>query len=356
MRPLNIALDITDRCNLKCVMCHFSNYERLTFPPYDPADAGNMPVELFEKIAAEYFPHSWRVALGCGAEPLMHPKFTEIVAIAGKHGVPDLWFPTNLLPLTERSAEAIVKAGVTTVAVSVDGITKETYEKIRIGGRWDKLMEKLELLRRVRREHRSRRPHLRIIFTWMQSNRHELRDVPAFAEAQGAREIDIRYVAPTAGVDTSAELLSTIDRAELNAELAAVAKDAVRRGLRLSSFPEYETPADRPRSLLGRVRRRAFRIRAGLERMEYWRHYWREQKTGCGYPDHNYVIRANGSVFPCIFWEDDPIGSARQLSYAEIAAGKALSCIRDGLAKGEPVGTCTHCTARRDAFYRPKHA
>ena len=124
-RPLNVILDLTSRCNLKCVMCYFAATDRLAFPPFDRqlSDDGNMPVEVFEKIAADLFPRSWRVALACAAEPMIHPRFRDIVEIAGRYGVPDLWFPTNLLALTEPTAQALVKNGVATVAASIDGVT-----------------------------------------------------------------------------------------------------------------------------------------------------------------------------------------------------------------------------------------
>ena len=69
-RPYHVILDLTSRCNLKCVMCYFSATDRLNFPPYDVelSAEGNMPVPVFEKLAAELFPKAWRVALGCAAE------------------------------------------------------------------------------------------------------------------------------------------------------------------------------------------------------------------------------------------------------------------------------------------------
>src|SRR5215510_10090744 len=169
MRPFHVILDLTSRCNLKCVMCYFAETDRLNFRPFDagPAD-GNMPLPVFEKIASELFPRSWRVALGCAAEPMIHPRFRDILAIAGRYGVPDLWFPTNLLALTPATAAAIVHHRVTTVAASID------------------------VLRTVRKEKGSRTPHLRIIFTWMKSNRPELAALPEFAAHHGAREIDVR--------------------------------------------------------------------------------------------------------------------------------------------------------------------
>ncbi len=354
-RPLTVILDLTERCNLKCVMCYFSTTDRLRFPPYDAAlsDDGNMPIPIFERIAAEYFPRAWRVALGCATEPMMHPKFSEIVTIAGRYGVPDLWFPTNLLALTETSAEAIVRANVNIVGVSIDGVTKETYEKIRVGGKWERLLAKLQLLREVKRAHRKERPNIRVIFTWMQSNRGELSDLPAFAADQGARELDVRYVSPTAGVDNTPELLSGEDPSALRAELATTARDAVRRGLKLASYPEFETAEDRPRDLFGRLAHRLWLIRAGIDRLEYRQHARHERRVGCGYPDRMFVIRPNGAIYPCIFWDEQPLGLLPTESLASIAGGENLRRIREALQAGQPIGTCARCSERRDAFYRP---
>ncbi|MEM7583239.1 MAG: radical SAM protein [Acidobacteriota bacterium] len=354
-RTDSIVLDLTEQCNLKCVMCYFSGTDRLRFEPYDRSLSarGTMPLEVFEKVAAEYFPTAHRVALACAAEPMIHPKFRDILEIAGRYKVPDLWFPTNLLPLIERTAEAIVAAGVTTIAASIDGVTRETYEKIRIGGKFDRLIARLNLLNEVKARHQAKRPKLRIIFTWMKSNRHELRLLPAFAAEHGATELDVRFVTPTTGVDVTPELLDGEDPAELRAELRAVAHEAVSRGIKLTSFPEFETAADRPRSLVGRARRRLFNIRAGLERWEHWQHLWRERAHGCAYPGRTFVIRPNGAVSPCIFWQAEPIGFQPDQDAATIANGDALARIREGLRSGSPVGTCATCMHRRDAFYRP---
>jgi MoaA/NifB/PqqE/SkfB family radical SAM enzyme len=336
-------------------MCYFSNTDRLFFPPFDApplSTDGNMPVEVFEKIAADLFPRAWRVALGCAAEPMIHPRFREIVGIAGRYGVPDLWFPTNLLALTEPTAQALVSSGVTTVAASIDGMTKETYEKIRVPAKWERLLGCLDLLRGVRKAARSRRPRLRIIFTWMKSNRTDLAALPEFAADHGAEELDVRFVSRTPGVDVEPELLSDEDPRALNAELASAAREAVRRGLKISSFPEFENPEEAPKGLVGRARRRLWRLRAGLDRPEYWRYSWYQGLFGCAYPDRNYVIRPNGAVNPCIYWEGDPIGFYPADGLEAIAGGSPLARIRDGLRSGHPVGTCATCGERRTALYR----
>ncbi len=353
-RPLNVILDLTARCNLKCVMCYFAATDRLAFPPYDRqlSDDGNMPVEVFEKIAADLFPRAWRVALACAAEPMIHPRFREMVEIAGRYGVPDLWFPTNLLALTEPTAQTLVRNRVATVAASIDGMAKDTYEKIRVPAKWERLLACLDTLNRVKRDLKSRTPRLRIIFTWMKSNRKDLAALPEFATAHGATEIDVRFVSPTEGVDVTPELLSGEETAVLNAELAAAAREAVRRGIRLSSYPEFETPEDEPTGLVARARRRLWRLRAGMDRPEYYRYAWYQSLLGCAYPSRNYVIRPNGAVHPCIYWAEEPIGFYPADGLDRIAAGAPLKRIRDGLRSGNPIGTCANCGERRTALYR----
>jgi len=352
-RPLNVILDLTARCNLKCVMCYFAATDRLAFPPFDRqlSDDGNMPLDVFERVAADLFPRAWRVALGCAAEPMIHPRFRDILAVAARYGVPDLWFPTNLLALTPQTAAALVENRVTTVAASIDGVTKETYEKIRVPAKWERLLACLEVLNAAKRERRSKTPRLRVIFTWMRSNRGELADLPEFAADHGASEIDVRYVSPTPGIDVTPELLSGEDPAELDAELAATAREAVRRGLRLASYPEFERAGGRRSGLAARARRRLWRWRAGLDRPEYLRYAWHKRLSGCAYPGRNYVIRPNGAVNPCIYWEEGPIGFYPGDGLLRIEQGAPLRRIRQGLRSGQPVGTCTTCTERRHAFY-----
>ena len=343
-RPLEVILDTTERCNLKCKMCYFSAVDRLQFLPFDRqlSRNGMMPLETFSRVAADLFPRARRVALGCAAEPLVHPKFIDIVREAGSYGVPDLWFPTNLLPLTPAKAEAICEAGVKTVGVSMDGTNADTYEAIRVGGKFDRLMRSLDLLNEVRR---GAATNLRLIFVWMRTNRGDLADLPRFAEEVGASELDVRFVAPTAHVSAEDELLDDEDPGALRAELAATAEEAAARGLRLVSYPDFD---DGQRVGL---RGHLMRWRAGLYDRQRLRGRFRTAVAGCAWPGHTVVVRPNGAVSPCIFWEEQPIGLYPETSLGEVERSPLLAEIVDGLKSGNPCGTCNTCTERKHALY-----
>ena len=343
-RPLEVILDTTERCNLKCKMCYFSAVDRLQFPPFDRSlsRTGMMPPETFSRVAADLFPRAHRVALGCAAEPLVHPKFIDIVREAGSYGIPDLWFPTNLLPLTPPKAEAICEAGTKTVGVSMDGTRPETYEAIRVGATFARLMRCLDLLNDVRRGAATR---LRLIFVWMQTNRADLADLPRFAEEVGASELDVRFVTPTAHVTAEDELLDGEDPGALRAELAATAEDAAARGLKLVSYPDFDDGG--PIGLRGHL----LRWRAGLYDRRRLRGRVRTAVAGCAWPRHTVVVRPNGAVSPCIFWEDQPIGLYPETTLAEVERSPLLSSITDGLRTGNPCGTCRTCSERKHALY-----
>jgi len=344
VRPLEVILDTTERCNLKCKMCYFSAVDRLQFPPFDRSlsRTGMMPPETFSRVAADLFPRAHRVALGCAAEPLVHPKFIDIVREAGSYGIPDLWFPTNLLPLTPPKAEAICEAGVKTVGVSMDGTRPETYEAIRVGATFARLMRCFDLLNDVRRGAATR---LRLIFVWMRTNRADLADLPRFAEEIGASELDVRFVTPTAHVTAEDELLDDEDPGALRAELAATAEDAAARGLKLVSYPDFDDGG--PIGLRGHL----LRWRAGLYDRRRLRGRVRTAVAGCAWPRHTVVVRPNGAVSPCIFWEEQPIGLYPETTLAEVERSPLLSSITDGLRTGNPCGTCRTCSERKHALY-----
>jgi MoaA/NifB/PqqE/SkfB family radical SAM enzyme len=354
-RRLELVLDLTSRCNLRCAMCHFSAADQLRFKPFDfdPGSNGEMMLTTFRHIAAELFPRAHTVALGCAAEPLLHPHFEEIVRICRKHRVPRVRIQTNLLALSPTKARTIVEGRVRTVAVSIDGTSRESYEKIRVGGTWERLLSRLELLQQVRLSASTSLPRLRITFTWMRTNRHELKSLPAFAESVGAREIDVRFVVPTVAVDNRDELLNAIDPDELMAELWATARDATARGLRLSAYPAMKKEPNADNSLIGKIRRKMWLLRAGIESPARWRRSILESIDGCVFPARMFLIRPNGAVLPCPFWEDDPIAVVPRDGHRGIIRSTGLQQIRAGLRNGCPIGSCQSCEAMKDALFRP---
>ena len=79
-----------------------------------------------------------------GGEPLLRPDIVEIVGrIASIENAPELTLTTNGLKLAEL-AQALVKAGLTRINVSLDTLSRERFKKLTFRDRFDDVITGLE--------------------------------------------------------------------------------------------------------------------------------------------------------------------------------------------------------------------
>ena len=137
---LDIAeIEINRNCNIDCVMCNTSMSTRPSF---------NMELDLFEH-AVKYAKSEGRgyTALHTIGEPLMNKNLPDYFAIARKNGV-DIRLSSNALILHKHIDFLIENADILTeIRFSIDGASRETYEKIRCGGKWERLIANMEEFR-----------------------------------------------------------------------------------------------------------------------------------------------------------------------------------------------------------------
>ena len=208
-RTLKVIWDVSNKCNLRCRMCHFSHDDVFyrTAQYTSPA--------LFERIAAQALPLAHTLILSASNEPLMSPHFVEILKIAARYRVPDLLFLTNGQLLSPRIAEAVIESGVTQVQISIDGATKETYESIRRGARFERLLRNLEFLSERKRQLGRARPRLQFNIVLMRKNLEELPLFVDLAEKLGVEWIAARHLLMMDGLGMEEETLAR-DPAQAN--------------------------------------------------------------------------------------------------------------------------------------------
>ena len=206
---LKVIWDISNKCNLRCRMCHFS-FDHVFHQP-----ANFTSPALFERIAAQALPKAHTLILSAGNEPLISPHFVDILKIAARYRVPEVLFLTNGQLLTPKIADAVMEAGVTQVQISIDGATKETYEYVRRGARFDRLVRNLEYLSARKRELGQSWPRLQFNIVLMQKNLEELPLFVDLAERVGVDWIAARHLLVMKGLEMEQETLAH-DRARAN--------------------------------------------------------------------------------------------------------------------------------------------
>lgn len=161
------AVEITAECNFACAMCHHPAMRR---------PKGKMPFELWEKCAdqiAAIAPQTPCWFSFCG-EPLLEPDLLLRILAYGKSvGLRSLNLNTNGMLLTPELADPILDSGVDLVVFGIDGFSRETYERIRVGGNRDQVYANVEHLLAARQA-RGTGPEVMVQFIEMDENEHEL--------------------------------------------------------------------------------------------------------------------------------------------------------------------------------------
>ena len=166
--PLHLDIESTNDCNLKCLMCG-RNWMK--------EKIGYIDWNLFTKIIdeAEKY-HLPSVKFNYRGEPLLHPDIVKMVKYAKEKGILEVQFNTNGLLLDEKKAEELIEAGLDRIIFSFDGASKETYEKIRRGSNYERVINNIKNLVRLRNERGLKRPLVRTQMVKMPANEREVED------------------------------------------------------------------------------------------------------------------------------------------------------------------------------------
>lgn len=232
-RRLKVIWDISNKCNLRCRMCHFSHDDVFYRSAHYTSSA------MFEAMAASVLPLAHTLILSAANEPLMSPHFIDILKIAANYSIPEVLFLSNGQLLSEKIAGAILETGVTQVQISTDGATRETYEYIRRGARFDRLVRNLEYLSARKRELGRSLPRLQFNIVLMRRNLAELPLFVDLAEKVGVEWIAARHLLMMHGLGMEQETLAQ-NRSEANFHFRRLLQRVDRsKTVKLIEFPDF---------------------------------------------------------------------------------------------------------------------
>ncbi len=181
--PLEAFIEVSARCNLRCQMCAISFDTRYRGSSGRPAF---FQPELFNRLRP-IFPTLLRAHLYGLGEPVLNPHLTGFINELSSAGV-ETWFTTNATLIEEEKAEAFARAGADRISISIDGATRQTYETIRRGAKFNRLLRGLQALSDARRHGK---PRLTVNFVAMKSNLDELPALVDLCAGFGIEEINV---------------------------------------------------------------------------------------------------------------------------------------------------------------------
>jgi radical SAM protein with 4Fe4S-binding SPASM domain len=126
-RPI-VVWNLTRTCNLRCVHC-YSDSEATQYP-------GELDWDQMQNVVEDLAAYEVPSLLFSGGEPIIHPRFEDLVTLATEKGL-KLTISTNGTLITPAKAEFLKAHDVSYVGISLDGIGKIHDEFRRKEGAFD---------------------------------------------------------------------------------------------------------------------------------------------------------------------------------------------------------------------------
>lgn len=325
--PRFIQIEPVGECNLRCRMCPVQF--RRDGRPYGPP--AFIDVELFISIL-DQFPDLRELQLQGLGEPLMHPRFFEMVEIAASRGI-DVAVNTNLSFMTERNAEACVTSGLARLHASLDGATPETYERIRVRGNYAKAVRNLQRVLAARRRLRSRTPLVELVAVAMRENIHELPALIVSAARSGVDRVSVQHLCHDFAESSLPESYRPMRQFVEEQTLVNESPERVAR-----IFEETKRAAE-----LHKLDLRLPRIASEPS----------QQPRGCTWPTTGAYFSYAGDVMPCCMISTPDrftFGDVRKQPFAQMWNGERYETFRADLASPNPPEICRSCAVYTGTF------
>ncbi len=148
--PPILIVAVTNLCDMACIHCAHPVVKK------SPGYRGTfMAPEVHTRIVEQTKPFRdrlWVMRYAADGESLLHPKFLDFVDETKRAGIGPVDLTTNAMSLTEDKMRRLLLAPIDVIDVSLDAHSKETYEKIRIRGKFDVVTANLKRLVALRNE------------------------------------------------------------------------------------------------------------------------------------------------------------------------------------------------------------
>jgi radical SAM protein with 4Fe4S-binding SPASM domain len=152
----------------------------------------DMGLSLYERMVDELAGKTEFIWLQDYGEPFLNKKIFHMISYARGKGL-KVGISTNGTVLTDKIIDGIFASGLDYLIFAIDGATKETYEKIRVGANYDKVVENARrfLARKVAGGH----PVFTVVqCIYMEATRGEVRNFRRQWRLPGVDAVRLRQV------------------------------------------------------------------------------------------------------------------------------------------------------------------
>lgn len=175
--PGYVAIEVTNVCNGSCLLCPVGQGRR-------SRPLGFMDWDRFRRVLDDITPYARFVGLYNWGDPLLHPRLYDMIEYVKARNI-FTKISTNLHAFRAEDAERLVRTGLDDLAISLHGLSEESYRAYQPRHRLPAVLEKAKAIVAAKQRLGSPTPDIHLGFIVTRYNEHEVERVPEFAAALG---------------------------------------------------------------------------------------------------------------------------------------------------------------------------
>jgi len=182
--PNEIMIEPINICNLNCALCSapqkYITRKRLA-----------MTLENFKIIIDDVKKYAHSIYLSNAGEPMLNKDIFKMIEYASKNNL-STSLSTNATLLHTAAIRHLLYSGLDHLIISLDGATKHSYEKFRVGARFENVIENIKNLCNEKRRLRKAKPYIELQFIVTRYNENEIEDINKLAEKMGVDRLHFK--------------------------------------------------------------------------------------------------------------------------------------------------------------------
>ena len=161
--PKYIEIEVTTRCNLKCIMCEHTYWN-------EPAK--DMSFKQFKMIVDQFPGLVWIGLTGIG-ESFINKDFMKMLEYVKSKDITVELYDTFYF-IDTKTSKQLISLGIDQMLISLDAATEETYESIRVGSDYDKVISNVKGIFALKATQDAPFPEMSFHYIIMKNNIHEV--------------------------------------------------------------------------------------------------------------------------------------------------------------------------------------
>ena len=174
--PKYIEVEISTYCGNKCLICEHTTW-------HEPSR--NLSLADFIKLT-DQFDLKWINATGMG-DAFLNPDYLKMIKHLKQRNT-SVFLVDSFNLITKDVARVLVESGVDGIYISMDGATRETYESIKVGCDYDRVITNIKNLLEIKKELHSPIPEICFRFVVNKKNVNEMADYVRVINSLATRE------------------------------------------------------------------------------------------------------------------------------------------------------------------------